>query len=142
KGRPRSCIVLYCWGGMSHLETWDPKPDAPLEVRGTYRPIATSTPGIRLGEYMPLLARQTHRLAIVRSVHHRSTAHGKAMYWNITGHEPPAADQALNQPPTRSDWPCLAAMVSRLRKPPAGMPGAVQIPYPLVDNGTLQAGDN
>ena len=49
-GRAKSCIVLYCWGGMSHLETWDPKPDAPREVRGDYRPIATATPGVWLGE--------------------------------------------------------------------------------------------
>src|SRR5437764_775593 len=67
-GRAKSCIVLYCWGGMSHLETWDPKPHAPREIRGDYRPIATATPGVRIGEYMPLLAQQTQRLAIVRSV--------------------------------------------------------------------------
>src|SRR2546426_10877332 len=53
-GSAQSCIVLYCWGGMSHLETWDPKPDAPPEIRGAYRPIATATPGVRVGEYMPL----------------------------------------------------------------------------------------
>src|SRR5438445_181101 len=59
RGRAKSCIVLYCWGGMSHLETWDPKPDAPREIRGDYRSIATVTPGIRVGEYMPVLATQT-----------------------------------------------------------------------------------
>src|SRR5438874_6205290 len=141
-GRAKSCIVLYCWGGMSHLETWDPKPDAPREVRGDYRPIATATPGVWVGEYMPLLAKQTQRLAIVRSVHHHCTAHGKAMYWNVTGHPPLAPELAVNQPPSRQDWPCLGATVAKLRRPPAGLPGAVQIPYPLVDNNTLQAGDN
>src|SRR4051812_17889512 len=95
-GQARSCIVLFCWGGMSQLETWDPKPDAPREIRGDYRPIATATPGIRLGEYMPLLARQTGRLAIVRSMHHRTTAHGKAMYWNVTGHPPPDPEVVAN----------------------------------------------
>src|SRR4051812_31637446 len=80
--RAKSCIVLFCWGGVSQLETWDPKPDAPAEIRGEFKPIATATPGIRIGEHMPLLARQTERLAIVRSVHHRTAAHGKAMYWN------------------------------------------------------------
>jgi len=141
-GRAKSCIVLYCWGGMSHLETWDPKPDAPREIRGDYRAIATATPGIRVGEYMPLLAKQMHRLAVVRSVHHHCTAHGKAMYWNVTGHPPLAPEVAVNQPPSRQDWPCLGAMVAKLRGAPAGLPGAVQIPYPLVDNNTLQAGDN
>jgi uncharacterized protein (DUF1501 family) len=141
-GKAKSCIVLYCWGGMSQLETWDPKPDAPPEIRGDYRSIQTATPGVRLGEYMPLLARQTERLAIVRSMHHRSAAHGKGMYWNITGHEPADAEQAVNQPPTRADWPCLGAMVARLKPAPHGLPGSVQVPYPLVDNHTLQAGDS
>src|SRR5947209_16957801 len=70
--RARSCIVLYCWGGMSHLETWDLKPNAPAECRGEFQPIATVVPGIHVGEHMPLLARHTDKLAIIRSMHHRS----------------------------------------------------------------------
>ena len=81
-GRAKSCIVLYCWGGVSHIDTWDPKPDAPAEVRGEFKPIATSVPGIRLTDVMPLLARQMKRIALVRSIHHSSSAHGKGMYWN------------------------------------------------------------
>jgi uncharacterized protein (DUF1501 family) len=141
-GRAKACILVYCWGGMSHLDTLDPKPDAPAEVRGTFQPIATATPGIRVMEHLPLLAGQTERLAIVRSIHHQSTAHGKGMYWNLTGHAPPQAEAAVNQPPSRDDWPCLAAMVSRFRSAPPGMPHAVQLPYPFVDNNTLQAGEN
>src|ERR1051325_502733 len=97
-GRARTCIVLYCWGGMSHHETWDPKPDAPAEYRGEFRPIATRVPGIRIGEHLPYLAQHTDKLAIIRSIHHRSTAHGKGMYWNWTGHPPPAAEVAVNLP--------------------------------------------
>src|SRR5262245_31673289 len=141
-GRARSVIILYCWGGMSHLETWDLKPNAPAEYRGEFQPIATATPGIRVGEHMPRLARQTHQLAIIRSIHHRSSAHGKGMYWNFTGHAPPQAEVAVNQPPSRQDWPCLAAMVARFRRAPGSFPSALQIPYCMVDNGTLQAGEN
>jgi hypothetical protein len=141
-GKAKSCIVLYCWGGMSHHETLDPRPDAPLEVRGSYRPIATATPGVRFGEYLPRLAKQSGRLAVVRSVHHRSSAHGKGMYWNVTGHPPPEETAAVNQPPARSDWPCLGAMVGCFKRPSRGFPAVVQLPYPLVDNSTLQAGDN
>jgi uncharacterized protein (DUF1501 family) len=140
--RARSCIVLYCWGGMSHHETWDTKPDAPREYRGEFRPIETVVPGIRVGEHLPRLAQQIDKLAIIRSMHHRSSAHGKGMYWNITGHPPFAAEVAVNLPPSRQDWPNLGAMVSRFRTAPAGFPSAVQLPYPLVDNSTLQAGDN
>ncbi len=140
-GKTKSCIVLFCWGGVSHLDTWDPKPDAPAEVRGEFKPIATSVPGIRVGEHMPLLARQMHRLAVIRSIQHQSSAHGKGMYWNMTGHAPPQPEVAANLPPSLQDWPNLGSMVSRLRRSPPGLPGAVQLPYPLVDNNTLQAGD-
>jgi hypothetical protein len=141
-GRARSCIVLYCWGGMSHHETFDLKPDAPSEYRGEFRPIATRVPGIRVGEHLPMLARHTDKLAIIRSIHHRSTAHGKGMYWNWTGHPPMAPELAANQPPSRQDRPSLGALVGKFRRAPAGFPSAVQLPYPMVDNNTLQAGEN
>ena len=141
-GRAKSCIVLYCWGGMSHHESWDPKPKAPANVRGEFEPIDTAVPGIRVGEHIPFLARQAERLAIVRSIHHNCTAHGKGMYWNMTGHSPPQPEAAVNLPPSRADWPSLAAMVSSFHSDGSpGIPSAVRLPYPLVDNGTLQAGE-
>jgi hypothetical protein len=140
-GRAKSCIVLYCWGGVSHIDTWDPKPAAPVEIRGEFKPIATATPGIFVGEHMPLLAKHMNKLAVVRSIHHQCTAHGKGMYWNMTGHAPPNPEVAANLTPSASDWPNIGSMVSKLRRPPRGLPAAVQLPYPLVDNGTLQAGD-
>lgn len=142
RGQARACIVLYCWGGMSHHETWDLKPDAPAEYRGEFRPRPTVVPGIHVGEHLPCLARHTDKLAIIRSIHHRSSAHGKGMYWNFTGHAPMAAEVAVNQPPSRQDWPCLGSMVSRFRTAPPGLPSAIQLPYPMVDNNTLQAGEN
>jgi hypothetical protein len=140
-GRARACIVLYCWGGVSHLDTWDPKPQAPAEVRGEFQPIASAVAGIQVGEHIPRLARQMNRLAVVRSVHHHCTAHGKSMYWNRTGHAPPQPEIAANLPPSLNDWPDLGAQVARQRRAKRGLPAAVQLPYPLDDNGTLQAGD-
>ncbi|MGE3808172.1 MAG: DUF1501 domain-containing protein [Gemmataceae bacterium] len=136
-GRARSCIVFFSWGGMSQLETWDPKPDAPKEIRGDYRPIPTRVPGVQLGEFMGGFARQTHRLAIVRSVHHQEAGHRNAAYWNLTGHAPhnPGNDSSL--PPSRKDWPCLGSMVSKFKKPARGFPGCVCIPYPIADRGLL-----
>jgi Protein of unknown function (DUF1501) len=141
-GRARACIVLYCWGGVSQLDTWDPKPEAPAEVRGEFQPIATAVAGVRFGEHMPRLAQQMNRLAVIRSLHHQCTAHGKSMYWNRTGHAPPEPDNPTNLPPSVNDWPTLGAQVAKKRRAKHGIPAAVQIPYPLVDNGTLQAGDN
>ncbi len=138
-GQAKSCIIIYLWGGMSHLECLDLKPNAPAEVRGEFSPIATVVPGIEIGEHLPLLARHTDKLAIVRSIHHDDAAHGRGMYWNLTGHKPPRAG---NIPPMREDWPSIAAMISKLRTAPRGVPPAVRLPYPLVDNGTLQAGEH
>ena len=136
--KAKACIIIYCWGGMSHLETWDLKPDAPKEIRGEFTQIQTATPGIQIGEHLPFLARHTDKLAIIRSIHHDDSAHGRGMYWNITGHKPPRAG---NIAPDRNDWPSLAAMVSKFRSAPRGVPTAVRLPYPMVDNGTLQAGE-
>ncbi|MEE2641072.1 MAG: DUF1501 domain-containing protein [Planctomycetota bacterium] len=140
-GKAKSVIVLFCWGGISHLDSWDLKPDAPADIRGPFRPIATSVPGIQVGEHLPLLASQVNQLAIVRSVHHDCSAHGKGMYWNMTGHQPPQPGTAANLPPSGKDWPSLGAMVSKFKRPPDGFPASVRLPYPLVDNGTLQAGE-
>ncbi len=134
----KSCIILYCWGGTSHIDTWDPKPDAPAEIRGEFSSIATASPGIFLSEHMPHLALHTEKLAIVRSICHDDTAHGRGMYWNLTGHRPPRVG---NIAPESGDWPSLPAMVSHFRNSPAGVPNAVRLPYPMVDNGTLQAGE-
>src|SRR5262249_39095857 len=89
-------------------------------------------------EHLPLLAQQTEKLAIIRSINHDDSAHGRGMYWNLTGHAPPRVG---NIPPLPTDWPSLPAMVSKLRPAPAGVPPAVRLPYPMVDNGTLQAGE-
>ena len=108
-------------------------------MRGEFRPISTVVPGIEISEHLPLLARQTDKLAIIRSIHHDESAHGRGMYWNLAGHKPARAEGNLH--PMPNDWPSLAAMISKFRSPPRGVPAAVRLPYPLVDNGTLQAGE-
>ena len=138
EAKAKSCIIVYCWGGMSHLETWDLKPEAPSGIRGEFSPISTTIPGIRIGEHLPLLAKHVEKLAIIRSIHHDDSAHGRGMYWNLTGHKPPRAG---NISPQRSDWPSVPAIVSKFHTAPRGVPTAVRLPYPLVDNGTLQAGE-
>ena len=137
-GKAKSCIIVFCWGGQSHIDTWDPKPDAPAEIRGQFVPIPTATPGIFVTEHLPHLAKLTNKLAIIRSIAHDDSAHGRGMYWNLTGHRPPRAG---NIPPEPNDWPSLPAMVAKFREAPRGVPVAVRVPYPMVDNNTLQAGE-
>ncbi|MEM7235912.1 MAG: DUF1501 domain-containing protein, partial [Planctomycetota bacterium] len=142
KSKPaKSCIVLFAWGGLSHFESFDPKPDAPKEIRGQFSPIETATSGIQFSEHIPLLAKRTERLAVIRSMHHGCSAHGKAMYWNMTGHAPPNPGTSANLPPSETDWPSLPAVVTKLRGESARTMPAIRLPYPLVDNGTLQAGE-
>ncbi len=76
--RGKSCIVLRLTGGPSQLDTWDMKPDAPSEIRGPYRPIRTSVPGIEISEIFPRMARHADKYAIIRSVYHNATTHEAA----------------------------------------------------------------
>ncbi len=83
-----SCILLFQTGGPSHLDTWDMKPDAPREVRGEFKDIATRVPGLRICEHLPLLAKVADKLAIVRSLHHGMNDHNAAAVEVLCGHKP------------------------------------------------------
>jgi hypothetical protein len=127
-GRAKSCILLFCWGGPSQLETFDLKPDAPAEIRGQFKPIATSVPGIAISEHLPLLARQAHRLAIVRSMHHNQNVHMKGACFMLTGHTPPEPFVV-----NTSNWPTLGSMVSYLKPGNPALPRNVALPYRMDD---------
>jgi uncharacterized protein (DUF1501 family) len=74
KDRDVNCIMLFLVGGPSHIDTWDPKPKAPLEIRGPFQPIATRVPGIQISEIFPRVARHTDKFSLIRSVYHTATA--------------------------------------------------------------------
>src|SRR5215831_10488653 len=69
----KSCIFIVQYGGASHIDSWDPKPAAPEEIRGPYQPIATSVPGMHIGELQPRLASIAHRFCLIRSMSHRNS---------------------------------------------------------------------
>ena len=135
--RARSCIVLYTWGGMSHYESFDPKPDAPSDLRGEFKPIPTATSGIQFCEHLPLLAKHSEKLAIVRSIHHKHGGHQQGMYMSLTGHDPAGGLKAKK----RGNWPSLTAMISKFQDAQSGTPRAIRLPYSMYDNGTLMAGE-
>src|SRR2546425_2780209 len=91
-GSARSVMLLWLWGGPAQLDTWDPKPNAPLEFRGPFAPIVTNVPGIRIGELFPQLAQVADTFSILRSLHTASNDHGVAGTIGLTG----SADGALN----------------------------------------------
>ena len=107
-GRARACIVLFMWGGPAQQETWDLKPDAPEQVRGEFRPIATSVPGMEISEHFPLLARQAKRLALIRSVHHADVNHTTATHELLTGRPAPGGVAGS----FRDDWPNIGAVLA------------------------------
>src|SRR5437879_2401899 len=83
-----ACILVFLDGGPSHLDMWDMKPAAPEEVRGPFKPIATSVPGVQFGEHLPRLAGHMHRCALIRSAHHSvNNSHAAAVYCSLTGHD-------------------------------------------------------
>lgn len=135
----RSVIVLFCWGGLSHIDTFDMKPDA-ADVRGEFKSISTAVPGISLCEHLPHLAQVADKLAVVNAVHHTMSAHRFAATWNLTGR--PYEASAL-RPPSRRDWPSLGAMVSKVTEGQrrSVLPGTVTIPYPIADHGLANGQD-
>ena len=138
--RVNSVIILWMRGGPSHHDTWDPKPDAPAEVRGEFRPIATSVPGIRITEHLPLVSRQAHRITVVRSMTHAAVNHNAATYLVTTGSPPPREQIAFT--PTENDFPHLGAQVA-LGRPAAGaVPTAVSLPDPVGDGPYPCPGQN
>jgi hypothetical protein len=115
-GKARACILIYAYGGPSHLDVWDLKPDAPREIRGEFRPIVTRVPGMTITEHLPRLAGLANRYAIVRSVTHRDNDHAVGAYLALTGYSHPrSAILGIEPPASPQDMPSLGAVVSRLR---------------------------
>ena len=129
----KSAIMIWLSGGASHIDTWDMKPNAPLEYRGEFHPVATSAPEIELCEHLPHLAKQAHHLAVVRSLgdFHRGTGdHHAGYYTNLTGHSPdPTFHRLLNaRTPYPTDWPSMASVVAMKRPPHPSLPNAITLP--------------
>jgi hypothetical protein len=130
--RINACIFLFYYGGPSHLDTLDPKPDAPVEVRGEYRTIATAVPGVRVCEHLPRTARLMNRLALVRALHHPMRNHNSAAAETLTGRTPAGGDQELLADDPRG-LPTLGSAVSYALGPSAGVLPYVALPYTLYN---------
>ncbi len=112
-GKAKAVLLIYASGGQSQLDMWDMKPHAPAEVRGVFKPIATSVPGTSLCEHLPLLARDAHLYTILRSVSHDDLDHGSATYLALTGR--PHPKKSSNPPVLPTDFPTYGAVLQRVR---------------------------
>ena len=126
-------ILFFLSGGASHVDMWDMKPGAPLEYRGPFQPIATSTPGVRLCEHLPLLAKQAHHLALVNSIGAtvNTNDHHAGYYHNLTGHVPDQSFLTLgnNRTPFPGDWPYMGSVVAAKRPPHPYLTNAITLPH-------------
>jgi len=135
----RVCIILFQVGGPYQCDTFDPKPHAPEEIRGPFRPIATSAVGVRVTAALPRVAAQAHRFALLRSVHHTIRCHNPAIYCSLAGREAtsPMAVSS-NTDARRGDHPHYGSVLARLRPAGTGMPHHVIIPD-VVYNGPAKS---
>lgn len=127
----RRAIVILLQGGCSHLDTWDMKPAAPAEIRGEFRPIATSVPGVEICEHLPLLAQRAEHYSVLRSVYHATPSHEAAIHWVLTGYDYPGANTTTKN---RNIKPAMGSIVAKvLGATTPGLPPYVCVP----DRGQL-----
>ena len=135
KGRAKSVLLVLLSGGPSQLDTLDPKPDSPAEIRGEFKTIGTTIPGVAVCEHLPKLAQQTDRWAVVRTLAHREHNHLLATYVALTGRPGPVpkGGNDLDRVESRGDFPNFAAALSYVRPPVNGIPSGVSLPNYLIE---------
>jgi hypothetical protein len=124
-------VLVFLTGAPSHLDTFDLKPDAPPEVRGEFKPIATKTPGVQIGEHLPRLAARSDKYALVRTMSHRENNHLVATHHVLTGHPQPGA--FFDKVASRDDWPSYSSALNYLRPRRDGIPSGVNLPTFLLE---------
>ena len=136
--KAKHVIFLQQWGGPSHIDTFDMKPDGPEAIRGEFKPIASGTPGLYVTEHLPRFAKVIDRFAQIRSVNHRMKNHNSAGYYCLTGHVPPLDDQRLRD--TLELYPSYGSVVSKFKPVlDPSIPSYVSFPY-VIRDGSVTPG--
>jgi hypothetical protein len=145
-GTADSVVLIYLQGSPSHIDLWDPKPDAPAEIRGEFKPITTNTPGLLLGEVLPQLAKQSQHFSLVRSIGVDPKGlrnHGAAIYMLMTGHDPTNfSPTGLAQPPSREDLPSVGANIAKYRPGAAGRFSNIAVCGPVLEGKEIGVGQS
>jgi hypothetical protein len=141
KARAKSVIFLHQWGGPGQHETFDPKPDAPDNVRGWFGTTQTKVPGLTIGEKLPGIAKVTDKLCVVRCMRHSAPMknHNSAGYYSLTGVAPPTDDQRLRD--TLELFPAYGSIVDKLAPAPRGTATFVSFPHVIAD-GSITPGQH
>lgn len=128
---PKSVILVFLTGAPSHIDMFDPKPEAPENIRGEFRPVATRTPGLIVSEHLPRLSARSDKYAVVRSLSHRENNHLVATHHLLTGHPQPGA--IFDKVASRDDWPSYSSTLDYLRPRHDGLPSGVNLPTYLME---------
>jgi hypothetical protein len=131
--RAKSVIVLFSSGGIPHHETWDPKPEAPLEVRGPFGFLRTRTPGLIVGELMPQTSLLTDKIAVIRTMVTGDNAHSTSGYQMMTGVPHIPLSRENSTPAKPNDWPSINALVRHFRPAMGGLPSSIVLPRRLAN---------
>lgn len=134
-GRAKSVLLVLLSGGPSQLDMWDPKPDAPVEVRGEFSSINTTLPGVSICEHMPKLAEQLNRWTILRTMSHVEHNHLLATHVALTGRPTPVprGGSDLDRVESRYDFPNFAAALDYVRPRNDGIPSGVSLPNYYIE---------
>lgn len=133
--KAKACIFFMLEGGPSHIDMWDLKPEAPVEIRGPFQPISTNVPGTKIGNILPHCAKIVDKITIMRSHSHKDNAHQTGRHWVLTGYPPSFADGQAKGMPFNSLYPSLGSIVSRELGPGGAVPPYVEMPNPLGAGG-------
>src|SRR5437764_3535727 len=140
----KSVIMVFLQGGPSHIDIWDPKPEAPANIRGEFKPISTKVPGIQLSETMPMLAQQVDKCTLIRSMSYTPEGlfnHTAAIYQMLTGYPPDKVSPSGQlEPPSPADFPTAGSHISKLRPPTEPVLPFVELPRPLQESGVIGKG--
>jgi uncharacterized protein (DUF1501 family) len=141
--RAKACIVLFLFGGPAQHSTWDPKPNAPVEVRGELAPISTTVPGLHLSELLPQTATLARHLCVLRAMRTGDNAHSSSGYYMLTGQPHAPMNMENANPGAPNNWPSFAALVRRMRSDEASLPSAVRLPHRIFNtDGSIWPGQD
>ena len=137
---PKSVVIVFLTGAVSHHDTFDMKPDAPVEIRGEFQPIATSVPGVHVCEHLPQIAARADRYALLRTLSHKDNNHLMSTHHVLTGTLQPGA--FFDKVASRDDWPCYSAASAYLHPRRDGIPSGVNLPTFLLQGALTWPGQH
>ncbi|MGE3315816.1 MAG: DUF1501 domain-containing protein [Planctomycetaceae bacterium] len=142
-GSAKSCIVLFLMGGPPQQSTWDPKPDAPADIRGEFAPVSTSVPGIQFSELLSRTSKHADKICVLRAMSSNDNAHSSSGYYMITGqpHQPMNFENA--NPGAPNDFPSMGGIIRRLEPRQQGLPASMTLPHRIFNtDGSVWPGQD